>query len=197
MAAILLLCGVGGIFCQDQKREGILTVSFILSSGGAPLDGMLEVFSSDHKKIQEKEVHGEGSLRLPYGQYELRFTQPLMATVARTVTIDKREQFLVMAVPLNNFISDFSEINKTSVQIRIAQSATRCAPRPMWAKLVGVYSTYSEEQKFDDDRRVVFDDLDQGLYIISVVSASGVEATQVAQTTLKMKTIDLELKTCK
>jgi hypothetical protein len=59
------------------------------------------------------------------------------------------------------------------------QPATTCGnSKSLWAKLVGIYSDYSETKKIGSDGIVLFQDIDDGLYMLMILEDNRLRASQ-------------------
>jgi hypothetical protein len=117
--------------------------------------------------------------------------------VSRELTIDQPEALFVLSEPFNNFVSDLTSPQPFAISIKV-QPVKPCAPGgSLWAKLVGVYSTYSSERKIGPNGFALFDAIDDGQYLLMIVDGTQIRATQLVKTDRKVTTVSITPQDCK
>jgi hypothetical protein len=76
------------------------------------------------------------------------------------------------------FFEDFGVSKPVTIRAKV-QPATACGEgKSLWAKFVGAYSDYSETKKIGSDGVVVFQDIDDGIYVLMILDNDRPRATQ-------------------
>jgi hypothetical protein len=201
----------------DVPNFGDVTFEFVGPDGGPPGVGTLEIYSVDGGKIIEQHVEAEATFRLSYGKHLVNFIAQSSVGERRYVTVDEPKSFVVIPWRVENFVTDYSFPTPHELQIAV-KPATSCAPGgSLWAKLVGVYSDYARVGKFEShdlvtldnldffgvkgrkmesEALVTFDSLDYSQYLIMIVDADHLRATQAVTPLGKVTRVNITLPAC-
>ena len=157
------------------------------------------IIDSDNGRIYDAPVEGEVVLHLPYGKYPILYSSRAFEPVSRSIVVNRPEQLVVLPLALSHFVglADGKDVGPDPVAIHAkVQPVTSClAGRPLWAKIVGVYSDYIEVRKIQPDGSVLFDGLDDGLYVFMVLDGNRLRSTQTVTAVGKV-TLDIKLQDC-
>ncbi len=178
-----------------QKYSSV-TIEVVGSHGGPQLGGSIEIFSEGVKVYSEQHTY-EATAHLPFGKYTVVFKDIyyLFEPASREVTVDRPECFFVLMEPSENLNTDFSSSKLSAVRVQV-QAAKTCAAGPLWAKMVGVYSQYSEERKIGPDGSALFDEVNSGLYLVMIVEADQPRALKEVEILGGVTKVDVTLRTC-
>jgi hypothetical protein len=179
----------------EQPKTSVVTFEFVASIG-QPLSGRF-VLDSSNGRLHDGKVTGELTLSLPYGKYLALYEGNGFSAVSREVIIDQPEALFVLTEPLRNFVSDTSSPHPSAISVRV-RPVKPCAPgTSLWAKLVGVYSTYSAERKIGPNGFALFDEIDDGPYVLMIVDETQTRAIQLVKADRKVTTVSITPQDCK
>jgi hypothetical protein len=184
------------VYSQTGQQEySNVTIEPVFSQGQLPLEGTLEIYPSGGGRIYKMEVKQTVNVRLPYGKYLIRLNDPRFTSTSREVTIDRPESFYVLSRALTNFVGH-SESPKVAIRIKVQPTSACGSGGFLWAKMVGVYSTYSMEQKIGPDGTALFESLDDGFYVIMIADDDQLRAIESVKTTVQETVVDIKLFAC-
>jgi hypothetical protein len=195
--ALLTVAMSGNLAAQaDQPKMSVVTFEFVASFLDEPLSGRF-VLDSSNGRLHDGKVTGELTLSLPYGKYLAFYQDTIYSPVSREVIVDQPEALFVLTEPLRNVVSDFSSPDPSAIGVRV-QPVKPCTPgRSLWAKLVGVYSTYSAERKIGPNGSALFDELDDGSYVLMIVDGTQTRAVQLVNADRRITTVSITPQDCK
>lgn len=182
---------------SEPPKGSVVTFEFVNTFGNEPLSGRF-VLDSSNGRIHDGKVTGELTLSLPYGKYLALYEGNFFSPVSREVIVDQPEALFVLSEPLKNFAGiDAPPLDPFFISVRV-QPVKPCAPgTSLWAKLVGVYSTYSAERKIGPNGFALFDAIDDGPYVLMIVDGTQTRAIQLVEADRKVKTISITPQDCR
>jgi hypothetical protein len=164
--------------CQEAKSdEGTLTVDITDTFGSRVPPGMLSVRSAGGEIVSSAEVQSQAVVRLAYGRYTIEFRSNWYQPARRDVVINSAESFAelgaVFVAPEENYAP-----GSISVKVDPANSCSAKGGASLRAKLVGVYTQYTEERHISPRGFALFEPVDRGTYLVIVVEGSKVRAAR-------------------
>ena len=194
LALVTVAMGANLAAQADQPKISVVTFEFV-DTIGQPLSGRF-VLDSPNGRLHDRKVTGELTLSLPYGKYLALYQDNFFSPVSREVIVDQPEALFVLSEPLSNFVSDTSSPEPFAISVRV-QPVKPCATgTSLWAKLVGVYSTYSAERKIGPGGFALFDQIDDGSYVLMILDGTRTRAIQLVKTDRKVTTVSITLRDC-
>lgn len=182
---------------SEPPKVSAVTFVFVASFGGEPLSGRF-VLDSSNGRLHDGKVTGELTLSPPYGKYLALYQDAIYSPVSREVIVDQPEALFVLTEPRKNVAGiDSPPLDPFAFSIRV-QPVKPCAPgTSLWAKLVGVYSTYSAERKVGSNGFALFDGIDDGSYVLMILDGAQTRAIQLVKTDRKITTVSITPQDCK
>jgi hypothetical protein len=154
---------------QTDTRRSDVTFEFVFNRGEMQLKGTLNIYSSEGKNVFSKPVENQVQVSLPYGAYKLYYQDGAFLPITREIVIDQPEHIIVLSEPLQSYVSHAGRPEPDTMSVRV-QAVKSCAPDgPVWAKLVGVYSQYEALRKIGANGSALFENIDDGLYVVMIV----------------------------
>lgn len=194
LPALALAQGAGSQ--SSDARTGVLTVHITSTSGTALPGGRLSVYPKRGQPVSWTGVRGERTVQLPYGDYTVGFEAEFLKPVKRQVTIDRPETFLVLATNMADTVLDLRH-EPVAVSLSV-QPPAACTPGDyLWAKLTGVFADYASERKIGPFGYAVFEPLEVGTYVVTVVEGRTVRAIKPVATWGEITVVDIQLPACR
>ena len=194
MAVLLAIATCSGQ-TQDQQRAKV-TVKIVDNRGAAIPSGTLSIRSGDGAAIYSAQVRSTVSLDLPYGRYVVSFETEFFRPVRREVTINQREELIVLATHMDRVVLDVRH-DPISVSLHVTPGTACSDDGILWARLVGVFSDYSAVRRVSPMGFALFEPVEFGTYTVLIVDGSAVRATKIFDTTRSVTVVDVPLSECK
>lgn len=180
---------------SSDARTGVLTVHINVNQRDSLPGGRLSVYLKQGEPVSWTDVRGERTVHLPYGDYTVAFEAEFLKPVKRQVTIDKPETFLVLATNMADAVLDLRH-EPVAVSLSV-QPPAACTPGAyLWAKLTGVFADYASERKIGPFGYAVFEPLEVGTYVVTVVDGRTVRAIKPVATWGEITVVDIQLPAC-
>lgn len=181
-----------------QIPVAVLTVALRDSLGLQMPGGKLLIRNGEGKSIFSEVAQDTATVRLPYGRYTVSFETPFFQRVVREIDISRPEPFLVLGAEMDRFVLD-GKNDPVAVSVSVTPSSS-CRPDGLvWAKIIGVFSTNSFEQRIKPAGSVgvaLFEPMEVGTYLIVVIDGSIVRATTFIETKKPLTVVSLSLSPC-
>jgi hypothetical protein len=170
-----------------------LTILVASNVGGPVRTGSLSV-TRNGRQVYSAEIKSGAMVRLPYGDYTVDFKAFGWKPVHKQIKVEKPEGLIVLGA----IGEDLMEIRDVPVAItlKVSPSTSCSADSEMWAKLVGVFSDYSTQEKVGPYGITLFDSIDAGTYVVMIVDGKRVRAVQAVTTKSRVTVVPLTLLEC-
>jgi hypothetical protein len=194
LLALLPIASAQEILKDQPKRSDVIFE--LLWNDGKPLELTLEIDSQDGRQLYREKVRSQAIVPLPYGSYLVKYEGDGFASATRRLTVDRLDQLVVFT----EFLEDYRIIVEPPPPGGITMKVhpmKSCTPNgTLWAKLVAVYSDYSQERKLSSYGFALFEPVNHGTYVLMIVDRDRVRATRVVSTIANLTSLDIALEDC-
>ena len=171
---------------QPESKFSQVTFEFVFGPGDRlidhqPIKGRL-IVDSDNGRSYDATVTREITIRLPYGDHRVSFIPDGFRETNRLIAVDQPEHFYVIPLSVGDAIPLIDNAGPTKpilLRAQIAPLKTCNGGEFLWAKLIGVYTDYSEIQRIRPDGSVTFQGESPDLYMLLILDGSEVRASRV------------------
>jgi hypothetical protein len=169
-----------------------LTVRAV-SLNGLPLPvGNLRVTGGKGNVVFDGRIAGEVSFKLPYGTYNFSLTGDFIRPTERRVPVSHSNALVVLASEFHYH----DDLDSTSISFHVHPSKSCSEGKPLWAKLVSVYSDDQLIEPISAPGYGLVEQVRHGTYVLVVVDSGTVRGTQVVKTSGPTTVVDMTLNEC-
>lgn len=180
---------------SPETPYGVLTIRLVSLDGRSLPSGKLSVYSSDNTLTYSAWARNEAKVRLPYGDYAVKFESEFLKPATRAVKINRPDCFMVLGTDMASVVLDMI-LDPVAVSVRVRDPESCTPAAELWAKLVSVYCDYVAERPIGPNGFALFDPVDTGKYLLIIVDGEHIRATKGVDTSGKITVVDVKLDAC-
>lgn len=202
---VLAITGFLLMLIQPLKQMGqISTVNLrilVVDGSGSQVSGRLIVKSDDDSVLYSGEPGRSVTLQVRAGRYRIAFESGFFEPANRDIVVERSDYLAVLTTHLSRFALE-TPTEPEGITVKVIPGDV-CNPGEfLWAKLAAVFGNYSADRLIKPAGNagvVLFEPVEPGTYILTVIEGKRLRAVTTVNTNLslsRLTSLDLPLESC-
>lgn len=171
-------------------------VTLLLMTGfGEPTDGDIIFTPISGGPPQRFKVQSVLSAQIQYGRYVVTVENRFLRPQKRDVVVDRPRMVLPFATRLSDLNMDYGGDASVSLSLRVTVPKT-CGKQTLWARVIGMYSDYTNTVVFSEGGFALSDPMEVGEYLVLFYENTALRATKIVKCIGKLTVAEITFSDC-